>query len=173
VRKLAKVGVVGAAALLTLGGISIGVANATTSGPSGASADPSASPSASGSAPAGDSGSKTTTPAGCRITVLTDPVLSAGRVTARTEIHCPSPVRTLAVSEINLVDEATGKIVAYSYSTTAKSDHVGAEVALSCQNEKPTKYRVEVFGFSNEDNIAFGYALEGRSKNCPTLNCGA
>jgi hypothetical protein len=128
VRKLAKVGVVGAVTPLTLGGI--GVANAATSDHPAASAAPSASPSATVSAPAGDPASLTTTPAGCRITVLTDPQLSVAGVTARTEIRCPSPVRTLSVSTINLVDEATGKIVAYSYATTFDSDHAEAQVTL-------------------------------------------
>jgi hypothetical protein len=29
-----------------------------------------------------------------------------------------------------------------------------------------------MFGFSNEDDISFGYPLEGKSKDCPTLKCG-
>ncbi len=169
-RKLAKVGVVGAVTLLTLGGI--GVATAATSGPSGAPAGPSADPSATVSAPAADPAPTTTTPAGCRITVLTDPQLSVAGVTARTEIRCPSPVRTLSVSTINLVDEATGEIVGYSFATAFDSDHVVAKASVACKNTTPTRYRVEVFGFSNEDDIAFGYPLHGDSRNRPTLNCG-
>jgi hypothetical protein len=166
-RKVAIVGAVGAVTLLALG--SIGVASAVSSTSPVTSADPSASPSPSASAEPYSS----TSPAGCQITVVTDPQLSSGKVTARTEVHCPVAVQRLTVTTINLVDETNDKIVAYNYAAAGNTDQVSATATLTCKDATPTRYRVDVYATSKEDNISFGYLLTGRSRDCPTLNCGA